>query len=311
MVSDRKKCILTKLKKRSLIADIRANKISYLMMSPYIILFTVFIIVPIVVSLFLSFTYYNIIQPPRFIGWENYRELLFNDDVFFISAKNTLIFSVITGPLSYFACLIIAWLINDLNPKIRSVATLLFYVPSLSGNVLFIWKYIFSGDAYGFINGWLLKLGLISQPVLWLKNPDLMLGVIMFIQLWMSLGTSFLAFIAGLQGIDRSLYESSAIDGIRNRWQELYYITLPSMKPQLMFGAIIQVTASFAVSDLSAQLAGNPSPLYAAHTVVLHMIDYGQTRYEMGYALSIAVILFAVTVLVTRVVMRLLKRSEY
>ncbi|MBQ8731424.1 MAG: sugar ABC transporter permease [Oscillospiraceae bacterium] len=293
-----------------LIADIRNNKISYLLMTPYLLLFIIFIIIPVVISVIMSFTYYNIIQPPRFIGWENYRKLFFDDDVFMISVKNTLVFSVITGPLSYVACFLFAWLLNDLNPKVRSVMTLLLYVPSLSSNVLYIWKYIFSGDSYGLINGWLLKLGLIDTPLLFLKDPTMMLGVIIFVQLWMSLGTSFLTFIAGLQSIDRSHYESGAIDGIRNRWQELWYITLPEMKPQLMFGAILQITSTFAVSDISANLAGNPSPLYAAHTVSLHMMDYGTTRYEMGYALAIAVVLFLFTLVVTKIIMRLLQEKD-
>lgn len=293
-----------------LIRDIRNNPVSYLMMAPYLLLFLIFIIIPVGISIALSFTYYNIIQPPRFVGWENYRKLFFDDNVFMISVKNTLVFSIITGPISYFACLLFAWLLNDLSPKLRSVMTLLLYVPSLSGNVLYIWKYIFSGDAYGLINGWLLKLGFIDTPLLWLKDPNMMLGVIIFIQIWMSLGTSFLAFIAGLQSIDRSHYESGAIDGIRNRWQELWYITLPEMKPQLLFGAVLQIAATFAVSDICANLAGNPSPLYAAHTVTLHMMDYGTTRYEMGYALAIAVVLFLFTILVTKVVMRLLREKD-
>jgi len=227
--------------------------------------------------------------------------------VFLIALKNTLLFARITGPVSYFMCLMFAWLVNELRPKVRAVSTLLFYAPSISGNVIFIWQYIFSDDAYGLINGLMMRLGLFKEPVEFLKEASATLPVLMIVQLWMSLGTSFLAFIAGLQCVDKALYESGAIDGIKNRFQELYYITLPSMKPQLMFGAVMQISATFAVGGISRDLIGFPSPLYSAHTVVLHMEDYGAMRYEMGYASTIAVVLFLMTMLVNLAVQRALK----
>ncbi|AEE96981.1 carbohydrate ABC transporter permease [Mahella australiensis] len=287
--------------------EVKKNRESYYLMAPYMILFILFVVLPVIVSVVLSFSYYNIIEPPKFIGWSNYKLLLLDDDVFLIALKNTFKFAIITGPVSYFACLLFAWFINELKPLLRSFATLLFYAPSIAGNVFFIWSYIFSGDAYGLVNGVLMSLGLIDKPVLWLQDPNINLYIIMLVQLWMSLGTSFLAFIAGLQGVDKTLYEAGAIDGIRNRWQELYHITLPAMKPQLIFGAIMQVTATFAVSDVCSQLAGFPSPLYSAHTIVLHMMDYGSIRYEMGYASAVAVILFLITVTINQLVRHFLK----
>ena len=299
---------MRKVKRRSLLADIRTNPVSYLMMTPFLALFFLFVVLPVAASVCLSFTYYNMIQPPRFIFLENYRRLFFEDAGVRTAFKNTMIFAAITGPVSYFACLIFAWLLNELRPRVRAVATTLFYIPSMTSGV-FIWRYVFANDARGLLNGWLMKLGFLDQPVLWLKDPKYTLGVIIIVQLWMSLGVGFLVFIAGLQGIDRSLYESAAIDGIRNRWQELYYITLPEMKPQLIFGAVLQVANSFAVCDLSAQLAGNPSPMYSAHTLVLHMQDYGSVRYEMGYAMAVAVILFVFTAGLTRIVMRFAEKG--
>ncbi|HIZ55784.1 MAG TPA: sugar ABC transporter permease [Firmicutes bacterium] len=274
------------------------------------ILFVLFTVVPVAMAIGLSFTYYNIIEPARFIGWDNYMRLFLDDSVFLISLRNTMVFAVVTGPLSYLACLLFAWFINELRPKIRAIATLFFYAPSISGNVFFIWTYIFSADSNGLLNGLLLKLGLVKTPVLWLMNPEWTLGIVMVVQLWMSLGTSFLSFIAGLQGVDRTLYESGALDGIKNRWQELWHITLPSMKGQLMFGAVMQITAAFSVADVSSALVGNPSPLYSAHTIVLHMMDYGTVRYEMGYACSIAVILFALTLASNFAVRKLIKPGD-
>lgn len=290
-------------------AELRKNKVSYLMMLPYLVLFVVLVVLPVVVAIGMSFCYYNVIEPPRFIGWSNYMQLFLEDDVFLIALKNTLLFAVITGPVSYFMCLLFAWLINELRPKVRAVATLLFYVPSISGNVYYIWKYIFSGDSYGLINGILMRLGVLKEPILFLSDPTYTLTVIIIVQLWMSLGTSFLAFIAGLQCVDRSMLEAGAVDGIRNRFQELYYITLPSMKPQLMFGAVMQISATFGVGAICTALVGFPSPLYSAHTIVLHMEDYGVMRYEMGYASAIAVVLFAMTMGCNLVVQKFLRED--
>ncbi len=248
------------------------------------------------------------LELPKFVGWENYSRLFLNDDIFMIALKNTFLFAVITGPVSYIACFIFAWIINELSPKVRAFMTLVFYAPSISGNVFFIWLIIFSGDSYGYLNGFLMKAGLILEPIQWLKDEQYILAVVIIVQLWLSLGTSFLAFIAGLQNIDQTLIEAGAVDGIKNRWQELWFITLPSMRPQLLFGAVLQITMSFAVAEISIALAGFPSVNYAAHTVVTHLIDFGTIRFEMGYASAIATILFAIMVGTNMVIQKLLRR---
>lgn len=302
-----KKTNRSKLNLEYVLKEVKRKKVCYALIAPYMLLFFVFTVLPVFVSIFLSATDYNVIEKPNFIGWTNYIRLLLDDEVFLIAIKNTFIFAIITGPISYFACLIMAWLINELKPRLRAWVTLIFYAPSISGNVFLVWKYIFGGDAYGLINSFLLNWGFINEPILWFQNTAINLQVIMIIQLWLSLGTSFLAFMGGLQGVDTNLYEAGAMDGIRNRWQELYYITLPSMKPQLLFGAVMQVTASFAVSDICSQLAGFPSPLYSAHTIGLHMTDYGTIRYEMGYASTIAVLLFLITTTTNHIIRKAIK----
>lgn len=272
--------------------ELNRSKHYYLLMSPYMIIFFLFTVIPVVLSFGLSFFYFNMLEFPRFVGWQNYSRLFLNDDIFMIALKNTLMFAVITGPISYFACFVFAWIINELSPKVRAFMTLIFYAPSISGNVFFIWLIVFSGDSYGYLNGFLMKSGFILEPIQWLLDEKYILPIVMIVQLWLSLGTSFLAFIAGLQTIDKTLIEAGAVDGIKNRWQELWYITLPSMRPQLMFGAVMQITASFAVADISIALAGFPSVNYAAHTVVTHLMDFGTIRFEMGYASAIATVLF-------------------
>lgn len=272
------------------------------------ILFFLFTVVPVVLSFLLSFFYFNMLEFPRFIGWDNYTRLFLSDDVFLIALKNTLFFAVITGPISYIACFIFAWIINELSPKIRAIMTLIFYAPSISGNVFFIWLIVFSGDSYGYLNGFLMRLGIILEPIQWLQNEDYVLTIVIIVQLWMSLGTSFLAFIAGLQNIDQTLIEAGAVDGIKNRWQELWFITLPTMRPQLMFGAVMQITAAFAVAEISIALAGFPSVNYAAHTVVTHLIDFGTIRFEMGYASAIATVLFLLMVGTNKMTQKLLRK---
>ncbi|WP_163877841.1 carbohydrate ABC transporter permease [Paenibacillus favisporus] len=303
---------LVQPKKQSRLANIwrelKKNKHYYILMSPYMLIFFAFTVVPVVFSIVLSFFYFNMLEFPRFVGWQNYSRLFLNDDVFMIALKNTLLFAVICGPISYIACFLFAWIINELSPKVRALMTLVFYAPSISGNVFFIWLIIFSGDRYGYLNGFLIKFGFMLEPIQWLTNEKYILPIIMIVQLWLSLGTSFLAFIAGLQTIDKSLIEAGAIDGIRNRWQELWFITLPSMRPQLMFGAVMQITSSFAVADISVALAGFPSVNYAGHTIVTHLMDYGTIRFEMGYASAIATVLFAMMLGANKLTQRLLRK---
>ncbi|MBO9596874.1 MAG: sugar ABC transporter permease [Cohnella sp.] len=288
--------------------EVKKHKHSYVLMSPYMLLFFLFTVLPVAIAIVISFTYFNLLEFPKWVGWHNYTRMFLEDEVFLTAVKNTFLFAGITGPISYMMCFVFAWLVNELKPKMRAFMTLAFYAPSISGNVFFIWQIIFSGDRYGFMNGFLLDLGVINDPIQFLRDEKYVLWIVLLVQLWLSLGVSFLAFIAGLQTIDRSLFEAGAVDGIRNRWQELWFITLPSMRPQLLFGAVMQITASFAVADVSTQLAGFPSVNYAAHTVVTHLEDYGTIRFEMGYASAIATVLFVIMVTANVVVQKLLRK---
>ena len=291
-----------------LLRKIADNKVCYFFLAPYAIVFALFFVTPLVISVFYSFTYFNILEPPRFIGLRNYINLLLGDDVFLIAMKNTFIMAAITGPVGYIMSFLFAWFINELPRYVRAVVTLVFYAPSISGAVYMIWAIIFSGDAYGYINGLLINLGILSEPKLWLTDPKYMMPVMLIVILWMSLGTGFLAFIAGLSTIDVTLYEAGLVDGISNRWQELWYITLPNMKGMLMFGAVMAITQSFGVADVTVALAGFPSTDYAVHTVVNHLVDYGSLRFEMGYASAIATILFLIMIICNTVIQKLLRR---
>jgi len=283
-------------------------KMCYAFLAPYAILFTMFYIFPVVASIYFSFTYYNILESPRFIGLSNYISLILEDDIFLTSIKNTLMIAIITGPLGYIMSFLFAWLINELPRWVRSVAVIVFYAPSIAGNCYVIFSVFFRGDAYGYVNAILMNLGIIDTPILWFINPTYMLPICMLVILWMSLGTGFLSFVAGLQGVDRSQFEAGYMDGIKNRWQELWYITLPNMKPMLMFGAVMSITQAFGVCDVTMALCGYPSTDYAARTIVTHLFDYGFTRFEMGYACAIATILFLMMILCNKAIQALLRR---
>lgn len=295
-------------RQRTLEYQMKKSKSSYLMLAPYFILFFFFTVLPVVMSVAFSFTYYNMLEMPEFVGWKNYIKLFLEDDIFMVSLKNTLILAVVTGPVSYFLCLLFAWIINEFKGWLRAFLTLIFYAPSICGNAYVVWNLILSGDRYGYLNGILMKLGILDEAVIWMKTEKYVLPMLIVVQLWLSLGTGFLSFIAGLQTVDKSLYEAAALDGVKNRWQELWHVTLPAMKPQLMFGAVMQITQSFAIADVSIQLAGNPSVNYAGATVVTHLLDYGTVRFEMGYASAIATVLFLLMVGSNKLVQRLLRR---
>lgn len=284
------------------------NKYKYMMIAPFGIIFVVFTFLPVIISMVLSLTSFNMAEVPKFVGLTNYINLLVQDDVFLIAIKNTLVLALITGPLSYIMCFVFAWLINELPRIPRAILTLVFYAPSISGNTYLIWKLIFSSDSYGYANAWLMKLGITNGAILWFQTGKYILPILILVQLWLSLGVSFLSFIAGLQTVDRALYEAAATEGVKNRWQELWYITLPSMKPQLMFGAVMQITNSLSISAISIDLVGFPSIDYAGHTILTHLHDFGNVRYEMGYASTIAVVLFFIMMICNVVVQKFLRK---
>ena len=286
----------------------RLSRSCYLFLAPYAIIFTMFYILPVVISIVFGFTYYNILEAPRFVGLQNYISLFLEDDIFLISIKNTFMIAIITGPLGYIGSFLFAWLINELPRWVRSVAVIIFYAPSIAGNCYVIFSVFFRGDAYGYVNAFLMNTGIIDTPQLWLIDPRYMLPVCMGVILWMSLGAGFLSFVAGLQGIDKAQYEAGYVDGIKNRWQELWFITLPNMKPMLMFGAVMSITQAFGVCDVTMALCGYPSTDYAARTIVTHLFDYGFSRFEMGYACSIATILFLMMILCNKAIQSLLNR---
>ena len=292
---------------KNIFKTIRKNKFCYLYLAPFFILFGIFVIAPVVMAIILSFTSYNLTQPPQFVGIANYTALFFADTVFTKSTVNTLTMAIVVGPFSYIGALILAWALNELSPKLRTALVFFIYAPSISGNAFIIWQLLFSGDQFGYINSLLLNWGLIPEPIYFLFDTKYMMTVVIIVTMWMSMGTQFLSFVAGLQGLDHALFEAGCIDGIRNRWQELWFITLPQLKPQLMFGAVMSITGAFTVGNVGAMLCGNPSTEYAVHTLVNHMTDYATVKYEFGYACAIATLLFLAMIVCNELIKLLLK----
>lgn len=281
----------------------------YILLAPFLILFFVFMVLPVLSSMLLSFFNFDLISFPKFIGIDNYIRMFVDDDVFLITLKNTLVLATITGPAGFLLAFVLAWFINEFSPTVRTILSFMFYCPALVGNAIYIWQIAFSNDSYGYVNSMLLSLGIINDPINWLKDANYIVPIIIAVQLWMSMGVSFLANISGLQNVNGEMYEAGAIDGIRNRWQELWYITLPSMEHMLLFSAVMQISSAFSISAICTQLAGYPSVDHAADTMVSYMADVGTVKYEMGYASSIAVVLFLMMLIFRSLVGKLLSKT--
>lgn len=264
-------------------------------LGPYAVVFTIFIIVPIIMAVLLSFTNFNTIQFPDFVGLKNYISLFTYDDVFMqYVLPNTIKFALIVGPLGYALSFFLAWMLAQIPRAPRTILALIIYSPSMTVGVAMqvIWLTIFSGDKSGYLNSFLMNLGLINQPVQWLQSPQYLMITMIIVTLWSSMGVGFLAMLAGVLNTDPELYEAGYVDGISKRWQEIFYITVPLMKPQMLFGAVMSVVSTFQAGYIGVLLSGsNPTPQYAGQLIVNHIEDYGFLRYEMGYAASISVML--------------------
>ena len=276
----------------------------WVLLSPYIILFCLFILIPVISAVVLSFTYFNAVQPPKFIGLKNYISLLTQDTVFMQKVlPNTIKYALIVGPGGYILSFIFAWMLAQI-PKIpRTIIAILIYLPSMTSGVMMstIWSIIFSGNHLGYLNSFLIEIGMITEPIQWLQSPEYLMTIVIIVALWSSMGVGFLAMLAGVLNVNEELYDAAYIDGVSNRFQEIIYVTIPSMKPQMLFGAVMAIVNTFTTSGLGVALSGsNPTPQYAAQLIVNHIEDYGFIRYEMGYAAAASVVLLVIVWIASR-----------
>ncbi len=284
----------------------------WLFMSPFIISLLVFGIIPVFYSLCMSLFSYNLYEPAVFVGLNNFRSLLLDDGEFTKAIKNTLVYAFTVTPIVFFLNFFLAWVINSFKKGLRNLFVVLFYIPQMTSGAAMavIWLFVFSGDRYGILNYFLTSMGWITAPIQWTSNTEILFGVVIFIGIMMGSGMSFLTFVAAFQALPADMYEAGRIDGIKNNFQELIYLTMPQMKPQLLFSAVTSSVSAFAIADIPSQVAGFPSPDYAAHTIALHMQDYGFTRFEVGYASAISVILFAITFLTGFILRKVLSSKD-
>lgn len=287
------------------VSSIKKNGAFYIMLIPFSVIFILFMIIPALGGVLSSFTNFNGMTIPQFVGLDNYTRLIFKDSTFLIVFKNTLLQALIVGPVGFLLSFIVAWLINELDKGLRLLIIFLFYSPNFSGTLYIVWQYVFSNDSNGLVNSVLVRMGL--EPISWLSDSAYSMPVVIIVSIWVSFGAGFLSFIAGLRGLDRAYYEAAAIDGLKNRWQELYYVTLPQMGPQLLFGAVQSIGGAFAVGAVNRSLAGYPSTNNATDTILLYMGEYGSTRFEYGYASAMSVILMLAMLIVWKIVNNVLK----
>jgi multiple sugar transport system permease protein len=287
---------------------------AYGFISVYAMLFIVFIVVPVIVAFLLSFTFFDTIQLPKFNGLRNYIVLLTQDDIFMkYVLPNTIEFAVIVGPGGYALSFMLAWILAQLPRIPRTVLALILYSPSMTSGVAMavVWRTLFSGDQTGYLNSFLMGLRLIREPIQWLQSPHYLMPIMIVVTLWSSMGVGFLAMLAGILEINPELYEAASLDGIRNRFQEIFYITIPSMKPQMLFGAVMAIVATFQAGAIGVTLSGsNPTPQYAGQLIVNHIEDYGFLRYEMGYAAAVSVVLLLMVLAFTRLANRLFASED-
>lgn len=287
---------------------------AYAFLAPYALLFFTFIVVPVSAAVLLSFTYFDTIQFPRFVNLRNYVTLLTQDEVFMkYVLPNTIEFAVIVGPGGYALAFLLAWMLAQLPRLPRTLLALIIYSPSMTSAVTMavVWQTLFSGDQNGYLNSFLLNLNLIQDPVQWLQSPQYLMPIMIVVTLWSSMGVGFLAMLAGILEINRELYEAAAVDGMSSRWQEIFYVTIPSMKPQMLFGAVMSIVGTFQAGAIGVTLSGaNPTPQYAGQLIVNHIEDYGFLRYEMGYAAAVSVVLLLMVLFFARLANRLFGSEE-
>lgn len=290
-------------RKRSVIGKVENNRNGYAFVAPYAIVFSIFILVPVILAAVLSFTNFNAIEWPSWVGFLNYITLITSDEVFMqFVLPNTVIYAVVVGIGGYILSFVLAWALCNLTKLPRTIFALILYSPSMTTGVAMtvLWKVIFSGDQTGLLNSWLMELGIINEPIIWLVSTNYLLPIVIVIGLWSSMGVGFLSMIAGILNADESLYEAAAIDGVKNRFQEMIYITIPQMKPQMLFAAVMAIVGAFQNGLVSTLLTGNPSPGYSAQLIVNHIEDYGFLRYEMGYAAAVSVVLLIIVQLFSK-----------
>ncbi len=300
---------------KRIVREIIRQRYSYLFIAPAVILFFVFVLAPVVVSFFLSFTKFTAFAPPEWVGLANYRNIFFNDPRFWKALCNTSIYAIGVVPLGIVVSLLSAVAI-DQKIRFKSLYKTMFFIPVVTSVIAYsvVWKWLFAGEKYGLINHFLIKLGM--QPINWMMDPSFVLPAVMIVAIWGGIGFNMFILLAGLQTIPSSFYEAAEVDGA-GAWYKFWHITLPLLKPTLLFVVIMSTINSFQVFDQVFIMTAGTSEnvggvLDSGLTLVSYLYDTGFTTFNMGYASAIAYILFGIILTITLINMKLIKsKVEY
>ncbi|MEA3488798.1 MAG: sugar ABC transporter permease [Candidatus Omnitrophota bacterium] len=302
------------MEKKPFLQQLNEQKISYLFIALPFTLFFVFQLAPVLISFLWSFTRYDVVHSPRFVGIANYRDILFNDPRFWKAMWNTVLYVLGVVPVGVCLSLFLAVAI-DQKIKFKNFFKSIFFLPTVTAiiAVSVIWKWLYAGEKYGLINYFLMKLGL--QPVDWLASPTWTLPAIMIMSIWAGVGYSMILFLAGLQTIPQVMYEAAEIDGA-GFWKKFFHITLPLLKPTIVFVAMMSFIFSFQVFEqvyiMTSGQGGIGGVLDSALTIVAYLYDKGFVKFQMGYASALAYIIFFCIFILTMINRRVVgTRVEY
>ncbi len=287
----------------------REAVVFYLTVSPWIIGFLLFTVIPMAISLYLSFTRWNVVNPPQWIGLDNYVRMFTDDPDFYQSLKVTILYTITSVPLQIVVALGLAILLNEATRAVGFFRTA-FYIPSIVASVAsaVLWQWIFN-PRFGPINGLLRSFGLGAPN--WFNDPNYALIALVIMSGW-GVGGQMLIFLAGLKGIPRSLYEAAEVDGA-GRLTRFVRLTLPMLSPTIFFNLIMAMIGAFQTFDsafvISTARSGQiGSPLKSTLFYLLHLYQEGFSFLNMGYASALAWVLFIIILTVTVVINRSSKR---
>ncbi|NQU95640.1 MAG: sugar ABC transporter permease [Candidatus Omnitrophica bacterium] len=300
--------------KKGFFTKLNEAKWSYIFIAPAVLLFLIFVVGPVIASFYWSFTEYDAIHAPKWVGLANYKNIFFNDPRFWKSVRNTCLYTLGVIPLGTALSLLLAIAV-DQQIRFKNFFRAIYFIPSVTSVIALsvIWKWLFAGEKYGLINHILIRVGL--QPVDWLMSPVWTLPAIMIMSIWASLGYNMILFLAGLQTIPKTVYEAADIDGA-NVFDKFWHITLPLLKPFTVFVVIIGFITSFQVFErvyiMTQSELGIGGVLDSALTVVAYLYDMGFRKFKMGYASALGYIVFVVVFIITIINIKFVKtKVEY
>ena len=300
--------------KKSFFTRLNEAKWSYIFVAPAVLLFFIFVVGPLITSFYWSFTEYDAIHAPKWVGLDNYKNIFFNDPRFWKSIRNTIFYTLGVIPPVVVLSLLLAIAV-DQQIRFKNFFKVIYFIPSVTSVIALsvIWKWLFAGEKYGLINHILIRVGL--QPVDWLMSPVWTLPAIMIMSIWAGLGYNMILFLAGLQTIPKTVYEAADIDGA-NVFDKFWHITLPLLKPFTVFVVIIGFITSFQVFEriyiMTQSEFGIGGVLDSALTVVAYLYDMGFRKFKMGYASALGYIIFVVVFTITIINIKFVKsKVEY